>query len=94
MYTSAFRARAKSPAAAHEICHIFRDTLPLGQSPGFIRGACTKKIGDPGEVVIYELWGTRWAFEAWETSEVRRQLVDQTASLIKSPWQMDLFEEV
>lgn len=94
MYVSAFQTRAKSPEAVEEICRVFHETLRLVQAPGWIRGACTTKIGAPCEVVIYELWGNLAGFQFWEKSEGRRQLIEQTKPWIESPWRMDLFQEV
>lgn len=93
MYISAFRTRAKSSEAVEEICRVFHETLRLTQAPGWIRGACSTKVGEPCEVVIYELWGTLADFQFWEKSEARRQLVDQTQPFIESPWRMELFTQ-
>lgn len=94
MFLFLFRVRAKSESAVPMICRVFEHTMSLFREPGWLGGACVADLEDPREVLIYEMWGSEPALQAWLSSDARVEAHRRLAPYVEGPPAESTYQEV
>jgi heme-degrading monooxygenase HmoA len=86
-------AHTVSPDAAREFCRLFFTVYEMRVAPGHVRSSCAIHTSDPQRVVTINEWGSRAAWDAWASSEMRADRLQHLSHLLTSDLQMDVYEE-
>lgn len=86
-------AHTVSPEAARDYCRLLFRDFEMRLVPGGVRRSCVIHTVDPRRVLIVFEWGSRAAWDAWASSEMRADRLQQLAPLLASDLQTDIYEE-